>query len=129
VKDQRITPAALERSEHHIREIIDLNDRRYEQRFASSQQALTESKVATEKRFDGVNEFRSTLADQQRTLLPRAEADLRMGMIEGRIYALEKAGSTRAGQQSGASALWAYITAGIAVLFGLGTLIIHFVKP
>lgn len=60
-------------------------DRRYEARFqaqekaisaalSSTQAAVSKAEIAYDKRFDGVNEFRETLADQQRTLMPRAES-------------------------------------------------------
>lgn len=38
--------------------------------------AVMKAELANEKRFDGVNEFRAALADQQRLLIPRAEVDV-----------------------------------------------------
>src|SRR5687768_2375402 len=80
------------------------NDRRYEQRFADQQTAVntalsaakeavnaamlaanaavTKAETAYDKRFEAVNEFRGTLSDQQRTLMPRAEAELRLDTLE-----------------------------------------------
>ena len=41
---------------------------------AAADKAVTKAEIATEKRFEGVNEFRSTLADQAARLMPREEA-------------------------------------------------------
>jgi hypothetical protein len=67
-----------------LRDLIYANDRRYEQRFLDSKtavdaalsaakEAVIKAEVAADKRFESVNEFRGTLADQQVRLIPRAE--------------------------------------------------------
>ena len=72
----------------NIRTLMDERDRRYEDRFTamdektglaltSSKEAVTKAEIATEKRFDSVNEFRNTLKDQAATLLSRSEAEAR----------------------------------------------------
>ena len=43
--------------------------------FEASNTAIVKSEVASEKRFESVNEFRQTLSDQAAAFLPRAEAD------------------------------------------------------
>jgi hypothetical protein len=42
---------------------------------ASAERANIKAETATEKRFDAVNEFRATLADQASRLMPRAEVE------------------------------------------------------
>lgn len=91
----------------HILALIAGNDKRYEERFSASQKALelglagTKSEIsaalaaadravakaeaASEKRFEGVNEFRETLSDQQRTLMPRAEVEVIVKGLEEKI--------------------------------------------
>ena len=54
---------------------IEAADLRYDQRFHAAEQAVFKAETASEKRFEGVNEFRATLGDQQRTLMPRAESE------------------------------------------------------
>jgi hypothetical protein len=67
-----------------IDEKIDANDAKYQIQFVDSKEAVLAALVATkeainkadvanEKRFDSVNEFRNTLADQQTKLLTRTE--------------------------------------------------------
>ena len=76
--------------------LIDANDKNYKQRFenvveatksalAAADRAVTKAESATEKRFEGVNEFRNTLSDQQRTFIPRQEVDLTFKNIASRI--------------------------------------------
>ncbi len=84
----------------NLHTLIDANDKAYNQRFennteatkaalASADRAVIKAEAATEKRFDNVNEFRNTLADQQRTFIPRAEAQLSFEGIVGRLDKLE----------------------------------------
>lgn len=53
--------------------------------FAASEKAISKAETATEKRFDAVNEFRGTLADQASNLLPRAEAEQRFRSQDARF--------------------------------------------
>ena len=103
----------------HTLSLIGANDHRYEQRFSDIEQrfqdaqrlvemqyqahkdavnlaltaaerAVLKAEAASEKRFDAVNEFRATLADQQRTLMPRAESDRAFAAVAEKLAALEK---------------------------------------
>lgn len=40
---------------------------------AAAKEAVAKAETAVEKRFEGLNEFRGTLKDQQATLMPRSE--------------------------------------------------------
>src|ERR1700689_1575360 len=64
-----------------ISTVMNERDVRYEQRFkamdektslalTASEKAVSKAETATEKRFDAVNEFRGTLSDQARLLIP-----------------------------------------------------------
>jgi len=52
---------------------------------SSAKEAVNKAEIANEKRFDGVNEFRATLADQQRLLIPRQEVDVIIKGLEGKL--------------------------------------------
>jgi len=80
----------------HLREIINERDRLYQSQFkaieektslalSASKEAVSKAETATEKRFEAVNEFRSTLSDQAANLIPRSEANVRFGGIEGKL--------------------------------------------
>lgn len=63
-----------------LREYVDT-------RFEAVEKAVTKAEVATEKRFDGVNEFRQTLTDQNKTFASAERVDglaQRLDKIEGR---------------------------------------------
>ena len=75
---------ALEKEINNVRGLINEADRRYSERFLgqekavesalqSAKDAVTKAELATEKRFESVNEFRKTLADQTNTLMSRNE--------------------------------------------------------
>lgn len=57
---------------------------------AAADKAVTKAEIATEKRFEGVNEFRSTLADQAARLMPREEAISKFSTFEKDISSLDK---------------------------------------
>lgn len=91
-----------------LREVSDERDRRYEDRFTamdektglaltSSKEAVQKAEIATEKRFDSVNEFRGSLKDQAATLLTRAEAETRFNSLEKDIQGLRESRSEAAG--------------------------------
>lgn len=49
-------------------------DRRYQQRFESQERALEQARIASEKRLDGMNEFRQALTDASSKYITRQEA-------------------------------------------------------
>lgn len=55
----------------------------------ASEKAIQKAEVASEKRFDSVNEFRAQLADQGQTFMPREVADAINNEQSKRIEALE----------------------------------------
>lgn len=68
----------------HVLALREADDKRYSQRSADQEKAVQaalnaaekatdKADAASEKRFDGVNEFRSTLKDQQSTYITRTE--------------------------------------------------------
>ncbi len=58
---------------------------------AAADKAVTKAEIATEKRFEGVNEFRHTLADQAARLMPREEAQSKLENITKEISTLDRA--------------------------------------
>ena len=57
---------------------------------AAQERAVLKAELATEKRFEGVNEFRGALDLQQRTLIPRSEVDVLVRGLEEKISQLTK---------------------------------------
>ena len=116
-------------------QIINANDKRYSERFDSSEkavsaalaaakEAVTKAEVAAEKRFESVNEFRNTLSDQQRNLMPRAEIDIlvkalndRADSNENRIIRMESKGVGTAQGWGYAVGVIGLVAAVIAIIF------------
>jgi uncharacterized protein YdiU (UPF0061 family) len=92
---------------------------------AAAEKAVTKAELSAEKRFESVNEFRATLSDQQRTLMPRSEAELLIKTLADKIDTNTANLTVIAGHKSGTKDLWGYIigAAGFA-----SAVIFHFIK-
>lgn len=60
--------------------------------FDASKEAITKAEIATEKRFDSVNEFREQLADQATRFMPRSEAEAAIARATERVQEITAAG-------------------------------------
>lgn len=79
---------------------FEASDKAVAAALSAAKEAVAKAENASEKRFDSVNEFRATLSDQQRNLMPRAEVEIQIKALTGRsdsnenrIIALENKGS------------------------------------
>jgi predicted ABC-class ATPase len=113
---------------------IVANDRIYMQRFesgdkavasalSSADRAVSKAESASEKRFDSVNEFRNTLADQQRTLMPRSESEILFKSLNDKYNSLDKLVSTRQGEKKGEQNVWGYIIGALGILIAIISLV------
>ena len=102
-------------------------DIRYQQRFdaqtkaidaalQAAKEAVIKAEIATEKRFEAVNEFRGTLTDQAATFVSRAEFNAVRQVYEDRIGALTTRLDKSEGKSAGLSSGWSYIVAAVGVL-------------
>lgn len=93
---------ALESGLLAVHQLINERDERYKLRsdaqdnavklsMDNSERAIAKAEIATEKRFDSVNEFRATLADQASKLMPRAEYDVQHRALEEKLNVAEAA--------------------------------------
>ena len=57
---------------------------------AAADRAVTKAEIATEKRFEGVNEFRETLRDQASTLMPRTEYEVQYTALVEKVAAIDR---------------------------------------
>jgi Flp pilus assembly protein TadB len=119
-----------------FKDLMTERDRRYEQRFeamdektslalTSSEKAVTKAETATEKRFDSVNEFRSTLSDQANTFLPKGESNEKFKAYDDRLKSLEARLNRSEGVGSGLKAMWGYVLAAIMLVIALISLFIN----
>ena len=76
----------------------------------AADRAVVKAETATEKRFDAVNEFRATLADQASRLMPRAEVEQ---IVKGLN---EKIDDLRGTRRSGVASIGALMVGAAVVL-------------
>lgn len=127
--------------------LIENNNLRYEQRFQdaktavdiafsaqkesvqsallSAERAVLKAEGASEKRFDAVNEFRSTLADQQRMLMPRGEAEIVFKSLSDRIQFISDELKATGGEKKGMHEIFAWFISGISILIAIGSFILR----
>jgi hypothetical protein len=57
----------------------------------AAEKAITKAEIATEKRFEGVNEFRQTLSDQARDFANKSETEIVLGGFRDKLDTLSRA--------------------------------------
>lgn len=124
---QAVAEAEVNRIDSDIKKLnILLDERSVAQEKAvnaalkATQEAINKSDTATEKRFEGVNEFRRTLSDQTSTFIPRAEFAASHKGLEEKVTALTDRINITAGHKDGFDAtksdIYRAVGAGVAVL-------------
>lgn len=104
----------------HIIALLDERDRRYTERFTAQQEALRTALDATERRFQGVNEFRATLSDQAATFATRDQVDALREIVSALSARVDRAEGGRAGISTGWAVLIGVVSVG-ALIVGLLT--------
>ncbi len=66
---------------------MDDADKAIQAALVSAEKAVTKAEGASERRFEGVNEFRKALSDQTATFIPRAEYDAGLAALTARVAA------------------------------------------
>lgn len=125
-----------------LMKVMDERDRRHEQRFDAQEKAVLKAETATEKRFEGVNEFRQALADQTRESPTRIEVDAQYKSLSdqisnaqksledkaasnsARISALEGDMKALSGQSRGVQQQWGYIFAAVGAITAIAAVVI-----
>lgn len=97
---------------------------RLDERHSADQDAIGKADRASEKRFDGVNEFRSALADQQATFLTRTEYEAKHEALASRIDAVERAIDQAAGRNAGVRLSAGALVGGLSGLAAFITVVI-----
>jgi hypothetical protein len=65
----------IETAKDHVLALMEERDRRYQQRFESSQKAIDEAKLESQKKFENTNEWRSMVSDAQKNFVTRQEVE------------------------------------------------------
>lgn len=94
----------------------------------AAKEAVAKAEFAAEKRFDAVNEFRSTLRDQQATLISKSEAEIRFKSIDDKISVILARQTQELGRSEGTTWLWGVIIGGAGLLVGGSMLALNYNK-
>ena len=105
-------------------------DLRYQQRFdaaekavqaalSAADRAVSKAELASEKRFEGVNEFRQTLSDQSRNFLPRGEYSANHDSLRNQVNANSNRLSQLEGRIAGYAGAAALVGVVSSVVFNL----------
>ena len=118
---------SIKSSEERFQERFKEVDLRYEQRFESQQMAISKSETATERRLEGVNEFRKTLSDQTASLMTRAEAMALFSGLTEKMGVLVKVIDRGEGQKEGSRERLRDTSSALGVWIAIATTIISIV--
>lgn len=83
---------------------------------SAADKAVTKAEIATEKRFEGVNEFRGQLADQAASLVSRTEFLTKSDALSEKLSDLADRMNRNEGKGAGVGALWGLIVGAIGVI-------------
>jgi hypothetical protein len=101
----------------------DAQDRAVQAALQSAKEAVTKAETASEKRFDAVNEFRQTLADQASTLMPRVEAESRIAALAEKLEDSTSRNTDRIaaleGRGAGFNVAWGWAVGAAGVAIGI----------
>lgn len=103
-----------------LREYVDIRfdaqEKAVTAALTAADRAVGKAELASEKRFDSVNEFRAALSDSSRLLMPRTEAEQGMKSMEEKITALVKRVDAREERAGGANQSWVILGLVISAL-------------
>ena len=125
-----------ERSTHNtlisLREYVDIRfdaqEKAVNAALAASDRAVNKAEMASEKRFDAVNEFRAALADSARLLMPRIEAEQRIAPLDKMISDLKTTVEAKDNKGAGISIGLMAVVTGISVLSAIVMTIFYLSK-
>lgn len=104
--------AAVAALEARILAVLAERDTRYSERFRAQEENVRTALTATERRFESVNEFRATLADQAARFATVEQVEALRTVVNILQDRVNKAEGGRQGLSSG----WAFLVGGIGVV-------------
>lgn len=102
-----------------FRTLIDSQAEKVALALAAADKAVTKAEAATEKRFEGVNEFRAALNDQTRLQVTTDKFDSVVDGLNGRIRSLEARIEKAEGSRSGGRDVWGYLVAAAGIVIAV----------
>ncbi len=112
----------LNEREDRTKERFVALDKNIQIAMVAADKAVTKAELATERRFEGVNEFRQTLADQASRLMPRAEYEVQhkaledtMSTVSSRLAAIEASMANIQGRIWAIGAIWSIFVVAVSI--------------
>jgi hypothetical protein len=99
-----------------LRTVIDSQADKVVLALASADRAVSKAEIATDKRFESVNEFRAALSDQTRTFVSKIEFDAIRDTNVARIADLSSRLDKTDGKSVGLNAGWIYLLGALAAV-------------
>jgi hypothetical protein len=90
---------------------------------AAADRAVSKAELAADKRFESVNEFRKTLDDQQRTLMPRPEVEVMVRGLTDKLATMKEQLDNVMSERAGIKGGWGYAVGVVGFLLALGSLV------
>lgn len=108
--------------EKSIDERFSAQDQAVKTAMQSAEKAVNKAESAAERRFESVNEFRNTLSDQARMLMPRAETEQAVKALSEKLDVLATRVNAREDRGRGMGDIWAYIVGALGIVVALAAL-------
>jgi hypothetical protein len=121
---ERLTDAKLA----NLATLIDAHAGRLVQAIEAADKAVSKAEVATEKRFESVNEFRQTLSDQTRTFISKVEFEALRDTNTARIADLASRLDKTDGKTVGLNAGWVYLLGALSIAATLISLVVLIIR-
>jgi hypothetical protein len=90
------------------RQVIEAQREAVNAALAAADRAVQKAEAGAEKRFESVNEFRNTLSDQQRNLIPRSEVMVIVASLTDKIESTTKQLDALVAERRGVQGGWGY---------------------
>jgi hypothetical protein len=107
-----------------LRTIIDLHEAKSASLLTLSDRAISKAEIATEKRFESVNEFRQTLSDQTKSFITKAEFEALRDTAGNRIADMSSRLDKIEGKAVGLNAGWIYLLGGLSAVGAVVSVIV-----
>jgi len=88
-------------------------------RFDSMQRAVDKAEHSVDKRLEGMNEFRASMADTAKLQMSRAEIESRLGDLDKQIASMISRMDRNEGRGTGLDKGWGYLLGGIGLIGSL----------
>jgi len=110
----------------YIESIVGALEKNVNSKLDQMDRAVTKAENATERRFEGVNEFRAALQDLTRTFIPRQEIESMFKNTNDKLNAYCAKLDRIESMKQGGNVVWAYVLSGVSLMAALIALVTKF---